>query len=116
MSDLIPPRWYTPPIEKAAIKELMHGTPFKTKALEIPVFSFHVNPVLSFLYMHMENHIEYRQYPNVLFHTLPRLHRLYEPWLPRTYTGLWDIYREMWPVLMKLRRDASFFIHREVPD
>jgi len=75
----------------------------------------HVNPVLSFLYMHMENHIEHHLYPNVPFHALPRLHRLCEPWLPRTYTGLWDAYREMWPALMKQRRDASFFIQRKIP-
>ncbi len=78
--------------------------------------TLHVNPILSFLYMHMENHIEHHLYPNVPFHALPRLHRMLQPWLPRTYQGLWDAYREMSPALLKQRRDSTYFIRREVPN
>jgi fatty acid desaturase len=77
--------------------------------------SLHVNPVLSFLYMNMENHLEHHLYPNVPFHALPRLHALLTPWLPRTYRGLWDAYREMWPALLRQRRDKDWFIRRDVP-
>jgi fatty acid desaturase len=74
-----------------------------------------VNPVLSFLYMHMENHIEHHLFPNVPFHKLPRLHTMVEPWLPGTYRGLLDAYREMWPALLRQRKDPGHYIRRELP-
>jgi fatty acid desaturase len=77
--------------------------------------TLHVNPLLSFLYMHMENHIEHHLYPNVPFHALPKLHALVAPWMPRTYRGLCDAYREMWPALLRQRHDASYYVRREVP-
>jgi fatty acid desaturase len=77
--------------------------------------SVRVNPVLSFFYMHMENHLEHHIYPNVPFHALPRLRELIAPWMPRRYTSLWDAYRETWPTLLRQRHDVEYYVHREVP-
>ena len=61
----------------------------------------HLNPIFSFLYMHMEYHIEHHIFPNVPFHALRKLHKLIENQLPISYGGLWAVFKEQLPVLMK---------------
>jgi fatty acid desaturase len=77
--------------------------------------SLHVNFFLSFLFMHMENHIEHHLYPMVPFHALPKIHRRLEGELPRTYQSLWEGSKELWPVMFKQKKDPSMCIKREIP-
>jgi len=74
-----------------------------------------LNAVLSFLYMHMEHHIEHHLYPNVPFHALGELHRAVRPELPPPYPGLWAAWRELIPALLRQRRDPEFFVRRPLP-
>lgn len=76
----------------------------------------YLNPIFSFLYMHMEYHIEHHIFPNVPFHALPRLHEKIKDQLPRTYSGLWDVFKEQFPALLKQRHDANYYIRRELPE
>jgi len=85
------PKWWEPKIDRA------------------------VTPILSFLYMHMENHIEHHIYPNIPFHALARFRRVIDAQMPPACTSLWDAYREIVPALMKQRHDTSHFIRRKVP-
>jgi fatty acid desaturase len=75
-----------------------------------------LNPFFSFLYMHMEYHTEHHLYPNVPFHGLARFRREIDAQMPRANKGLWETYREMVPALWKQRRDAKYFIRRELPE
>lgn len=77
--------------------------------------SIHLNPFLSFLYMHMEFHTEHHIYPNIPFHALSRFRRAIDSQMPPACTSLWSSYREIVPALMKQRRDVTFFIRRHVP-
>jgi len=77
--------------------------------------SIRLNPILSFLYMHMENHIEHHIYPNIPFHALARFRRVIDAQMPPTCTSLWDAYREIVPALMKQKHDPRHFIRRKVP-
>lgn len=77
--------------------------------------SLHFNVVLSFLYLHMENHVEHHMYPLVPFHALPRLRESVKTQMPRPYRGLLDGGRELVPVLFRQVRDPSIFIRRQVP-
>ena len=74
-----------------------------------------LGPVFSFLYMHMEYHIEHHLYPNVPFHALAKLHGLIRHRLPAPYRGLWPAWKEMIPALMRQRRDPEYLIERPVP-
>jgi len=77
--------------------------------------SIRLNPVLSFLYMHMENHTEHHIHPNIPFHALARFRRVIDAQMPPACTSLWDAYREIVPALMKQRHDPRAFIRRKVP-
>ena len=77
--------------------------------------TIYLGPVLGFLYMNMQYHLEHHLYPNVPYYNLPRLHELIKDRCPPAYHGLWAVYRELVPVLWRQRRDPSVFIRREIP-
>jgi fatty acid desaturase len=77
--------------------------------------SIHLNPILSFLYMHMENHTEHHIYPNIPFHALARFRREIDDQMPPACTSLWNAYREIVPAILKQRHDTNWFIKREIP-
>jgi fatty acid desaturase len=74
-----------------------------------------LNPVLRFLYFNMNYHIEHHMFPMVPFHALPKLHERISADLPRTYSGLLDVYKEIIPVLIRQSKDAGYFVLRELP-
>lgn len=74
-----------------------------------------LNPVLSFLYMNMNYHLEHHMFPLVPLHALPRLHALIRSQCPTPYDGLLPAYRELIPAVWQQRKDASHSITREVP-
>lgn len=74
-----------------------------------------LNPALRFIYSNMNYHIEHHMFPMVPFHALPALHEEIAHDLPRTYTGLFDAYREMIPALIRQRRDPTHFVPRHLP-
>jgi fatty acid desaturase len=77
--------------------------------------TIHLNPILSWLYMHMEYHAEHHLYPNIPFHALAKFRRAIDPQMPPAQQSLWQTYRQVWPVLMKQRRDADYFIKVKLP-
>ncbi len=77
--------------------------------------SLRLNPVLSFLFMNMENHTEHHVFPNVPFHALPRLRRLMAPYMLPAYRGLRGAWKEILPALLAQRRDPRYFVRREPP-
>ena len=74
-----------------------------------------LNPVLSFLYLHMEYHTEHHMFPNIPFHALGKFRSRVEDQMPRAYNGLLETCKEEIPVLWKQRHNADYFIHREMP-
>jgi fatty acid desaturase len=74
-----------------------------------------LNPLLSFLYLHMEYHTEHHIFPNIPFHSLAKFRRLIDDQMPPAYRGLWATYEEAIPVLLKQRHDANCFIKRTLP-
>jgi fatty acid desaturase len=74
-----------------------------------------LNPVFAFLYFNMNYHIEHHMFPMVPFHALPKLHQRVRNDLPYTYSGLFDAFREIVPVLIRQSRDANYFMLREIP-
>jgi Na+-transporting NADH:ubiquinone oxidoreductase subunit F len=74
-----------------------------------------LNWFLSFLYMHMEYHIEHHVFPTVPFHSLARFRAAVDDQMPRRCAGLWAAYKEMVPALLRQRTDAGYFIRRELP-
>ena len=70
----------------------------------------YLNSVFSFLYWHMEYHIEHHMFPSVPSYNLPKLHELIKNQLPPPRQGLWGAYKEIIPALIKQSKDAKYKI------
>ncbi|MGI9052711.1 MAG: fatty acid desaturase [Ilumatobacteraceae bacterium] len=77
----------------------------------------YMNPVLRFLYLNMNYHLEHHLFPTVPYHALPALHREVAPHLPRPNTSVLDAYREIVDALRHQRDDPDWQIPgRALPD
>ena len=74
-----------------------------------------INPVSSWIYWHMEYHIEHHMFPMVPYYNLARLHALIRHDLPPANTSVWDGYREMARAVMRQRREPGYYLRRELP-
>jgi fatty acid desaturase len=72
-----------------------------------------LNPVFSFLYMHMQYHVEHHIFPMVPFHALGKLHKAVRDQMPVPYRGLWGAYKEIVPTLLRQRYDVNFYVKRD---
>jgi len=76
----------------------------------------YLNPVSSFIYWNMQYHIEHHTFPMVPYYHLPELHQILKPQLPKPYSGIWEVYQEMIPALIKQGRDPAYFTERQLPE
>jgi fatty acid desaturase len=77
--------------------------------------TIYLGPILGFLYMNMQYHLEHHLYPNVPYYHLPALHEAIKDKCPPAYNGLWPVFAEMLPVLWRQRIDPAYHIYRPVP-
>ena len=77
--------------------------------------TIYLGPILGFLYMNMQYHLEHHLYPNVPYYHLPALHEAIKDKCPPAYNGLWPVFAEMLPVLWRQRSDPAYHIERPVP-
>lgn len=74
-----------------------------------------LNPLLRFLYWHMNYHVEHHMYPGVPFFRLGALRKTIVQTLPPAYPGLIACWRELRTILRKQHEDASYVYYPEVP-
>jgi len=60
-----------------------------------------VNPILGFLCMNMNYHLNHHLFPQVPFYHLPKLHERIKDQLPVAYSSLWSCYRDLLPLLLR---------------
>jgi fatty acid desaturase len=65
-------------------------------------------PLVGFLYWNMQYHIEHHMFPSVPFYNLPRLRKAIEHDLPPAPDGLWNTWKEMWPIVLRQRVEPSY--------
>jgi fatty acid desaturase len=70
--------------------------------------TYTVNPVVQFLYWHMNYHLDHHMYAAVPCYNLGRLHRLIAYDLPPSPHGLIATWREMLPILRRQRVDPHY--------
>ena len=68
----------------------------------------YMNPVLRFLYLNMNYHLEHHLFPTVPYHALPALHAELRDHLPPPKTSVRDAYREIVDALRHQRRDPTW--------
>ena len=76
----------------------------------------YINPIFSFLYWHMEYHIEHHMFPTVPSYNLKKLHNLIKEQLPPPKKGLWDAYKEIILTLIKQAKNPNYKIKINVPN
>ena len=77
--------------------------------------TIHMNPLLRFIYLNMNYHLEHHMYPMVPYHALPQLHEAIRNDCPPPYTSLLAAFREILPTIWRQRKDPGYFIQRPVP-
>ena len=75
----------------------------------------YLNPIFSFLYWHMEYHIEHHMFQTVPSYNLPKLHNLIKDQMPLARKGLWGAYKEILPALIKQAKDPEYKIPLVIP-
>ena len=75
-----------------------------------------LNPIFSFLYWHMEYHIEHHMFPTVPSYNLPKLHAMIKDQTPPAKKGLWGAYSEIIPAIIKQSKDPNYKISLSVPN
>ena len=76
----------------------------------------YLNPIFSFLYWHMEYHIEHHMFPTVPSYNLPKLHALIKNQMPPARKGLWGAYKEILPAIFIQANDPNYKISLNVPN
>lgn len=78
--------------------------------------TFTLNPVLQFLYWHMNFHTEHHMFAGVPCYNLPRLHRLIRHELPPTTHGLRATWKEINAILERQKQDPSYQHLPQLPE
>lgn len=77
--------------------------------------TIHLNPILRFLYWHMNWHIEHHMYAGVPCYHLHRLHRLIEPQLPPTPRGLYATWKHIDELMQRQYREPGWQYQAPLP-
>ncbi|MCG9895635.1 MAG: fatty acid desaturase [Fimbriimonadaceae bacterium] len=78
--------------------------------------TFLLNPVLQFLYWHMNYHTEYHMYAGVPCYNLAKLHRAVRHEMPTPTRGLIATWREIFAILDRQKREPDWQYVPEMPD
>ena len=75
----------------------------------------YMNPILRFLYWEMNYHVEHHMFPMVPYYSLGKLHQELKADMPPPYNGLWEVYREIIPTLLRQVKDPAYYVKRPLP-
>lgn len=75
----------------------------------------YMNPIVRFLYLNMNYHVEHHMFPMVPYHRLPELHEEMKADTPKPYNGFLEAYREIIPTLLRQLKEPTYFVKRELP-
>jgi fatty acid desaturase len=77
--------------------------------------TIYLNPVVQFLYWHMNYHIEHHMYAGVPCYKLARLHRAIKHELPHTPNGLYETWSTIIAILRRQKAEPSYQFVPELP-
>ena len=77
--------------------------------------TIYMNPVLRFLYLNMNYHVEHHMFPMVPYHNLPALHEELKADMPEPYRSTFEAYGEIIRTLYRQLRDPNYYARRELP-
>ena len=92
------------------------GLANNVKDHRLSVRTVKLNPIFSFLYWHMEYHLEHHMFPMVPSYNLKKLHEVIKDQLPKPRIGLWGAYREIIPAIIQQSKDPNYLLKVELPN
>jgi fatty acid desaturase len=69
----------------------------------------------AFFYWNMQYHIEHHMFPAVPFYNLPRLHEVVKHDMPPATHGVWNVWKEIMPIVRRQREDSNYVFVPELP-
>ena len=87
---------------------------------EVPDFrlccrSFYLNPILQFLYWHMNYHTEHHMYAAVPCYRLGKLHRIIRHEMPYCTQGLHETWKQIIEIMDRQEREPDYQFVAELP-
>jgi fatty acid desaturase len=79
-------------------------------------YSLRINPIFSFLYWHMEYHLEHHMFPMVPSYNLKKLHNIIKDQIPRPFPSLFSFYKQVLPIVIKQATDPSIYFKTNIPE
>ena len=92
------------------------GLAFDVKDHRVNTRTVILNPILSWLYIKLEYHIEHHMYPQVPWYNLPKLHKIIKNQLPKPNYGLISAYKDIVPAIIKQAFDPNYVPDRKIPN
>ena len=106
---LLLPNYYGKPIWFLVNVTQHLGAALDKKDHRINTFSVKINPIFSFLYWHMEYHLEHHMFPMVPSYNLKKLQNLIKDQVPKPFPSLFSFYRQVLPVVIKQASNPSLY-------
>jgi len=91
------------------------GLPHSVPDFRVCCRTMTLNPLLRFLYWHMNYHVEHHMYAAVPFYKLGALRKAIEPDLPPAYRGLTATWREIRVLLRRQHEDPEYAFYPPLP-
>ena len=79
-------------------------------------YTVKINPILSFLYWHMEYHLEHHMFPMVPSYNLHKLHNLIKDEIPKPFSSLWAFHRTVMPAVIKMATNPELHYKTNIPN
>ena len=112
---IILPTYYGKPIWFSVNVSQHLGAAINKKDHRQSTYTVKINPILSFLYWHMEYHLEHHMFPMVPSYNLKKLHNVIQDQMPKPKNGLLDAYKEIIPALIKQSKNPNYVLEVELP-
>jgi fatty acid desaturase len=77
--------------------------------------TIYMGPVLRFLYLNMNYHLEHHMFPMVPYYNLAQLHEEIRDDCPPPYPNLFAAFKEILPTVWRQRSDPGYFVRRPIP-
>jgi len=110
------PSYVGKPIQFAVNVTQHLAAKFDSKDHRLSTHTVILNPIFSFLYWHMEYHLEHHMFPMVPSYNLKKLRKEIESQLPRPFNGLFDFYKTILPYLIKLAFNSNDYYRVKLPE
>ena len=113
---IILPSYYGKPIWFTVNVTQHLGAALNKKDHRLSTYSVRINPILSFLYWHMEYHLEHHMFPTIPSYNLRKLQNIIKDKIPKPFPNLFSFYKQVLPVVIKQATNPNDYFKTNIPD